>query len=143
MWSYHMNEGKWVKEKIGGMGQHDGQDFACSVGTPVRAPCPGVVLKAGWQDEDHKKGYGLRVMAIARGRQFEGFKNPHFTLAHLSDITIKEDEEFDAGELLGLTGDTGNTSGPHLHVKFSHKDNIPFEVMYMPLARWQAAMNHI
>lgn len=143
-WAYHAKDGLWVKEQVGGLGQHDGQDFICPIGTPVRAPCPGLVLKAGWQNpENPKEGYGKRVMVIARGRQFSGFENPHFWAAHLSEIVVEPDQEINAGDLLGWSGATGNTAGPHLHVRFSHKDNIPFEVDYLPFARWQAALCHI
>lgn len=150
MWAYHVKDGVWVKEQLGGLGQHDGQDFTCAIGTPVRAPCPGLVLRAGWQNpEDPKEGYGKRIMAIARGRQFSGFENPHFWSAHLSDIVVKEDQEFNSGDLLGWTGATGNVEGPHLHMKFAHRFSdehplgVPFEVDYLPFARWQAAMQHI
>ncbi len=87
---------------------HYGTDFAVPVGTPVVAVVTGKIDAADWQNpEDHKEGFGLRV------RQKVG--NNYYIYAHLSELAVKPGEEVTAGTRVGLSGNTGASSGPHLH----------------------------
>lgn len=82
---------------------HTGQDFAVPTGTPVRAVGAGTVVFTGCGD-----GFGNQVVL----RHADGYYTQY---AHLSRIGVKVGSRLDAGEVLGLSGATGNVSGPHLH----------------------------
>ncbi|MGD6744666.1 murein hydrolase activator EnvC family protein [Streptomyces sp. BH106] len=82
---------------------HTGQDFAVPTGTPVRAVGAGTVEYVGCGD-----GFGNQVVL----RHADGYYTQY---AHLSRIGVSTGDHLDAGEVLGLSGATGNVSGPHLH----------------------------
>jgi murein DD-endopeptidase MepM/ murein hydrolase activator NlpD len=82
---------------------HKGLDFSAAFATPVQVTAPGVVVAAGFAgangnlvEVDH--GYGYRT----------GY-------AHLSAIKVKVGETLKAGQVIGLLGNTGRSTGPHLH----------------------------
>lgn len=82
---------------------HKGQDWATPVGTPIYASCGGTVKKAGWGS-----GYGYVVyIDHPDGRQTR--------YAHLSKVLVKVGQSVKQGEKIALSGNTGITSGPHLH----------------------------
>ncbi|MFD7512210.1 M23 family metallopeptidase [Streptomyces sp. NPDC059853] len=84
-------------------GRHTGTDFAVPVGTPVQAVGPGTVIFAGdWGD------YGKAVLI----EMTDGY----YTLyAHLSEIHVKDGQVVNGGVRAGLSGNTGRSTGPHLH----------------------------
>ena len=82
---------------------HRAMDIAVPVGTPVRATGTGRVLYAGWNNE----GYGNLVI-LENG--------PYRTYyAHLDRLLVRPGEGIEAGAIVGLSGNTGNSTGPHLH----------------------------
>lgn len=84
---------------------HTGQDFAVPTGTPVVTAGAGTVTFAGWAG-----AYGNTVRVLhARGVAT--------WYCHLSRITAHDGALIKAGELVGLSGSTGNTTGPHLHLE--------------------------
>ena len=82
---------------------HTGQDFAVPTGTPVQAAGAGVVTFAGWGG-----AYGNLVKVLHDGGIATWY-------AHLSRLAVHRGEQVHAGQLVGLSGATGNTTGPHLH----------------------------
>lgn len=84
-------------------GLHHGVDVAVPEGTPIRAMRRGRVIRAGWAS-----GYGWMVM-IDHGNQVLSL------YAHLSEIRVREGERVDGRQVIGLSGKSGNASGPHLH----------------------------
>lgn len=82
---------------------HPGVDVGVPVGTPVRSPIGGTVVWAGWEDS----GYGILVV-VANGpvRAF---------LAHLSTTAVAVGQAVAPGEIVGFSGSTGRSTGPHLH----------------------------
>jgi hypothetical protein len=82
---------------------HSGLDIGAPVGTPVRAPAPGVVAFAGRHAE-----YGLSVV-VDHGN---GTKSLY---GHLSHLDIGIDQPVARGQVIALSGNTGRSSGPHLH----------------------------
>lgn len=91
---------------------HYGTDFAVPEGTPIVAAATGKIFKAGWQDEaDHNKGFGQRVWQEAK---IDG-KTVSLFYAHLSRLEVGVGDEITAGTRVGLSGNTGKSSGPHLH----------------------------
>lgn len=82
---------------------HRGVDWACSVGTAVKSSCGGVVSSAGWVS-----GYGNCItISHPDGRQTR--------YAHLSKILVSPGERVSQGEKIALSGNTGRSTGPHLH----------------------------
>jgi murein DD-endopeptidase MepM/ murein hydrolase activator NlpD len=82
---------------------HSGIDIASPQGTPVKAAAPGEVLFEGWM-----RGYG-RVVIIDHGRDYST------VYAHMSSTRVKEGAVVKAGTVVGAVGDTGTTTGYHLH----------------------------
>lgn len=82
---------------------HKGQDWATPVGTTVVASCGGRVVKAGWGS-----GYGYVVYI-----DHEDGKQTRY--AHLSKILVKVGDYVKQGQRIALSGNTGITSGPHVH----------------------------
>lgn len=82
---------------------HHGQDFSTPYGTEVFATGSGKVIEAGWNG-----GFGNCVV-IDHGY---GYRS---TYGHLSNIKVTVGLNVKRGDLIGLTGSTGTSSGPHLH----------------------------
>lgn len=123
-WGYHFEpDGKWVKGKVDHLGkfqgQHGGRDIACPVGTLVCSPSDGKVIYAGWQDYiDQKRGYGICCLI-----QID--KEMIVTLGHFSEIHVNVGDYLREGNPIGLSGNTGNTTGPHLHMQVELPGNYP------------------
>jgi len=84
---------------------HTGQDFAIPTGTPVVTAGDGVVTFAGWAGP-----YGNAVHVLHAGGVATWY-------CHLSRIDTHRGAQVRAGRLIGLSGSTGNTTGPHLHLE--------------------------
>ncbi len=83
---------------------HNGIDFACGVGTPIKAVLAGVVRRTG-----RSGGYG-RLVEIAHSAA-----NLKSRYAHLSKIVVKEGQKVNRGDVIGFSGQSGLATGPHLH----------------------------
>ena len=94
-------------------GRHPAFDYAVPIGTPVRSPYSGVVLRDGWDTT----GYGTSI----RGESDSGI---FFVLGHLMREMVTAGQRLVAGQLLGYSGNTGHSSGPHLHFGTSHTPNM-------------------
>jgi murein DD-endopeptidase MepM/ murein hydrolase activator NlpD len=93
----------------GGGHMHTGLDFACKIGTPIYASGDGVVLTTGTPES----GYGLQI-DLNHGN---GYVTKY---AHLSKIAVSPGQEIDRGQLIGYSGNTGFSTGPHLHYEIIH-----------------------
>ena len=82
---------------------HGGIDLAAPMGTRVPTTMDGVVSYAGWLG-----GYGL-VVKIQHGNGIETL------YAHLSRIAVSTNQQVSQGDVIGMVGATGRTTGPHLH----------------------------
>ncbi|MFZ0661089.1 MAG: M23 family metallopeptidase [Acidobacteriaceae bacterium] len=82
---------------------HSGIDIATSFGTAVRAPADGVVLKASFGN-----GYGREIL-IDHGSGIETL------YGHLSGFAVTVGERVQRGQVIGYVGDSGRSTGPHLH----------------------------
>jgi murein DD-endopeptidase MepM/ murein hydrolase activator NlpD len=78
-------------------------DFRAPIGMPARVTAPGVVVKAGWNG-----GYG-RMVEVDHG---QGFTTRY---GHLSKILVSVGQKLKAGDVIGQTGSSGRSTGPHLH----------------------------
>jgi hypothetical protein len=88
---------------LGRPAMHTGLDFRASTGDPVRATANGKVVSSGWAG-----GYG-RMVEIDHGN---GLSTRY---GHLSEIDVKVGDVVKIGQVVGLVGSTGRSTGPHLH----------------------------
>lgn len=92
--------------------QHNGIDFGVGIDTPIRATMDGKVVYAGWNNE----GYGNLVI-VENG--------PYRTFyAHLNSIPVSYGQEVKGGSLVGYSGTTGNSTGPHLHYEVRYEGRV-------------------
>lgn len=96
---------------------HNGIDFTGSIGTPVYVTGDGIVIEA----EYNFSGYGKMIL-VDHGF---GYKTRY---GHLSKIGVKPGESVKRGQVIGLLGNTGKSTGPHLHYEVIHR-NIPTDPM--------------
>jgi len=93
---------------------HTGIDLAVVVGTPVKSTMDGHVVSAGWNNQ----GYGNLVIVE------NGAYRTYY--AHLSSIPVAVGDAVTAGEVIGLSGNTGHSTGPHLHYEI-RKNKVPID----------------
>lgn len=86
-----------------GLRGHNGIDFGCPTGTQIVSAADGLVIETGYDPTGY--GYYIKV-------KHDGYLTLY---AHLSQIIAKQGEQVLAGELIGLSGNTGNSTGAHLH----------------------------
>ena len=94
---------------------HSGMDFTAKVGTPVYATGDGKVVFA----EYATNGYGRHVV-IDHGYDYQTL------YAHLSKVEVKRGQKVKRGDVIGLIGNSGLSSGPHLHYEV-HKGGEPVD----------------
>lgn len=108
---------------------HTGVDIPAQPGTPVIAAGAGTVIWAGWglfsqTPENLQDPYGI---AVAIRHDFGYMGEPLFTIyAHLQEVDVAVGQWVNIGELIGKTGSTGVTTGPHLHFEVRLGDNSYF-----------------
>lgn len=104
--------------------RHTGWDIRTTLGQPVRASAAGRVVFSGWLDIrgnnviiDH--GYGV----------FSSY-------SHFDEVNVRRGDTVTKGQILGLTGATGRTSGPHFHWEMAvngvYVDSLQFITLWMP-----------
>ncbi len=89
---------------------HKGIDLALSIGDTVRAALPGVVAKVGYD----AGGYGVYIVLVHNN----GMETRY---AHLQKTMPGPGTRIDAGEPVGLGGNSGNSTGPHLHFEIRYR----------------------
>ncbi len=94
--------------------EHGGLDVAMPTGTPIEASAPGYVA---WARTG--RSYGNYVMII----HADGYATLY---AHLSSINVSADQFVSRGQVIGYSGNTGLSTGPHLHFEI-RKDGIPVD----------------
>jgi len=87
---------------------HRGVDFAGQIGTPLYAVSPGRVVQAG-----DRFGYG-KTVEVDNGLGFTTL------YAHLSEISVRRGDWVRAGDVSGLGGSSGRSTGPHLHYEIRY-----------------------
>ncbi|WP_149831162.1 M23 family metallopeptidase [Streptomyces tailanensis] len=88
--------------------KHSGQDFAVKSGTSVVAAHGGTVVKAGGNGAGDGPAYGNAVVIKHGNGTFSQY-------AHLSKVNVSVGQIVKTGQRIALSGNTGNSSGPHLH----------------------------
>ncbi|CAL9504829.1 M23 family metallopeptidase [Streptomyces collinus] len=107
--SFAQNGGMWQST-------HSGQDFAVPSGTQVVATHGGTVVKAGGNGAGDGPAYGNAVV-IKHGN------GTYSQYAHLSKVTVHVGQIVKTGQEIAKSGNTGNSSGPHLHFEIRTTPN--------------------
>ncbi|MFG2485242.1 MULTISPECIES: M23 family metallopeptidase [Streptomyces] len=94
---YHAGGGMWSS------GSHTGIDFHAASGTSVHAVGLGTVVEAGWGG-----AYGNNVVIKHNDGTYTQY-------GHMTSLNVSVGEQVTPGQQIGLSGSTGNSSGPHLH----------------------------
>ncbi|MGB7994985.1 MAG: murein DD-endopeptidase MepM [Photobacterium halotolerans] len=109
---------------------HNGTDFATPVGTPVLATGDGVVVKA------QKHALAGNFIMIKHGREYST------RYLHLSKILVKVGQKVRMGDKIALSGNTGRSTGPHLHYELL-KYGRAVNAMKVPLPQAEPVPNKI
>nr|WP_087021265.1 murein DD-endopeptidase MepM [Thaumasiovibrio subtropicus] len=99
---------------------HNGTDFATPIGTPVLSAGQGVVVKAEYH---HAAG---NYIVVRHGREYMT------RYLHLDKFLVRVGDIVGMGERIALSGNTGRSTGPHLHYELIH-NNRPVDAMRVPL----------
>lgn len=91
---------------------HHGLDFRGNIGEPIRATADGKVILAGYQN-----GYG-NVVKIQHGFGYQTL------YGHMSAIDVKNGQTIKAGDVVGKLGNTGRSTGPHLHYEVRRNNDL-------------------
>ncbi|MEU4087249.1 M23 family metallopeptidase [Streptomyces aureus] len=105
-------------DQAGGMWahKHSGQDFAVPQGTNVMAAHGGTVVKAGPNGAGDGPAYGNAIVIKHANGKYSQY-------AHLSRIDVRVGQVVSTGQHIALSGNTGNSSGPHLHFEIRTTPN--------------------
>lgn len=101
---------------------HAGVDIACPNGSVVIAAADGVVT-----DSKRDGGYGLRV--VLSHPQINGIQTLY---AHNSLLFVKQGDKVKKGQVLALSGNTGHTTGPHVHFEVRYQNVVLNPEHYLP-----------
>ncbi|MGI5402062.1 M23 family metallopeptidase [Streptomyces sp. CA-135486] len=95
---------------------HSGQDFAVPIGTKVVATHSGTVVKAGPNGGGDGPAYGNAIVIKHSNGKYSQY-------AHLSRINVQIGQTVKTGQKIALSGNTGNSSGPHVHFEIRTTPN--------------------
>lgn len=120
-----------------GLPGHEGLDIRAPMGSKVFAAAPGQVYRVHINPHNHNYGIHIRV------QHRNGYKSIY---AHLQKALVREGQRVDAGSVLGLANNTGNSFGSHLHLTLKKEGaryrNWPHNIIdptpyLLPLLGWQ------
>lgn len=97
-------------------GYHTGVDFVVPTGTTIKAIAAGTVVSAGWGG-----AYGNQVVIQHADGQYSQY-------AHMSSLSVSAGQTVTEGQQIGLSGATGNVTGPHLHFEIRTTPNYGSDV---------------
>ncbi|MEU3201672.1 LysM peptidoglycan-binding domain-containing M23 family metallopeptidase [Streptomyces sp. NPDC006996] len=97
-------------------GYHTGVDFSVPTGTSLKAVGSGTVVSAGWAG-----AYGNQVVIQLADGHYAQY-------AHLSSLSVSAGQSVTGGQQVGLSGSTGNSTGPHLHFEIRTSPNYGSDV---------------
>jgi murein DD-endopeptidase MepM/ murein hydrolase activator NlpD len=99
---------------------HYGIDIASKTDTPIIAVAAGTVVDSGW-----RTGYGYMV----RLNHHDGWESLY---AHASKLYVKSDQVVQKGERIAAVGQTGNSTGPHLHLELIFEGEHQNPLKHLP-----------
>lgn len=100
---FGVNKKNYIKYGLQG---HDGVDFACPTGTKLISPFDGMIIGV---TNSGRAGYGLHVKIWNK-------KNACVLYGHMKSVNVRLWQTVKTGQLIGLSDNTGNSTGSHLHL---------------------------
>jgi murein DD-endopeptidase MepM/ murein hydrolase activator NlpD len=126
-------------------GSHNGTDFKALMGTPIHAIADGTVAGSGDTDLTCPRASFGRWILVKHDNGLAA------TFAHLSVISVKGGDKVKKGQIIGYSGNTGYSTGPHLHISVYPNDAVNAEsrpsaacggkTYYMPIAAVNAYLD--
>ncbi len=127
-------------ERVGRIPGHHGIDISIPEGTPVRSAATGIVTEATSQLDKYGRlvGYGHYIKV---SHYYDNLKTPEIEkilyaetrYAHLSEINVKPGMEVTPETIIGRTGNSGSSEGPHLHFEIRGADKTVFNpLQFLP-----------
>lgn len=133
--------------KLYASGEHSGVDFRAAVGTPILATASGTVAGVGDTDLTCPRASFGKWIFIKHDNGLA------VVYAHLSTTSVTKGQKVTAGQVIGLSGNTGHSTAPHLHISLFPADAVdveerpskacPGKVFNMPIAATEAYLNPI
>lgn len=129
---------------------HTGIDIPAPKGAPIMAAGSGTVIHAGYGlyfvSDVYKDPYGIAV-AIKHDFGYKG-KVLYTVYGHLDRVDVYRGQRVNAGDILGVVGETGKVSGPHLHLEVRIGDNTFFssrnpELWIAPPVGWGVLIGRV
>ena len=121
----------WARPRDGGARMHRSIDIPCPTGTPIRSVDSGVVIVADRSDNSAAgKWVGVRHRTGLISRYM-----------HFDRVDVDVDQEVGKGTVLGLSGNTGSSEGPHLHLNLRVPEALLEEVeraVGKPRSGWES-----
>jgi murein DD-endopeptidase MepM/ murein hydrolase activator NlpD len=108
----------------GKLAMHEGLDFTSEMGSPVMATAPGKVVFAGWKGD-----YG-KMVEIDHGLGI------HTRYGHLKSIAVKVGDEVTYRQQIGALGNTGRSTGPHVHYEVRVDDKAYDPMNFLEAGRY-------
>ena len=133
VWNWHYDESKnlWINTKNkDGYGEHKGYDFLCPSGSPIRACVTGRILQVGWENpKNEKQGFGYRIIQeFKRDGEKWLLYYGHLSLSYMAT----SGDEAETGQIIANSGNTGHSTGAHLHVELRNYSNQqPHEIRWL------------
>lgn len=114
--NYKLSAGYAQGGSMWSTGKHSGQDFAVPIGTSVMAVHGGTVVKTGGNGAGDGPAYGNAVVIKHANGTYSQY-------AHLSRVDVHVGQTVSTGQHIAQSGNTGNSSGPHLHFEIRTTPN--------------------
>lgn len=105
---------------------HAGVDLGYDEGTPIPAMFEGQVIMAG----NYSDGYGNQVLI------YHAVNDTYTRYAHCSVLYVQAGDYVGSGDCIALVGNTGNSTGPHLHLEYIVRDAYGEYTYTDPLILW-------
>lgn len=125
VWEARMSRGYLPKGTKRRKRPHKGIDMAAQRGIAVMASHDGVIIYAGKEF----KGYGKMIMIESTNANSNGYATLY---GHLDKIVVYEGQKVRQGEVIGALGNTGRSSGPHLHFEIRTLDGPIDPLPFLP-----------
>ena len=104
--------------------RHPGTDYGMPIGTPLCSPVNGVVTAARLDRSGFGRGYFVEILSDGK----------YYGLCHMNSVAVSEGQQVTEGTPIGPSGNTGLSTGPHLHmyVCLSPSPNVPLDQFLDP-----------
>lgn len=101
------------------VGGHTGKDFGVNIGTPIYAACDGVIAFEGWTTgQYYENPWWFVAGTIAVVLDESGPAQASFTYGHMDSTIVSKGDRVKQGQIIGYSGNTGQSSGPHCHFEY-------------------------